>query len=194
VNVPDSRESIISAALQHAAGRAEQASPLEAEVVALFDQLRDPLLRYLLSFRLLVVQDGDEIIQEAFLALFQHLQRGRSRHNLRAWLFRVSHNLALKRLQRSRRDSENLAELSHSAGAMTADPALNPEDAFARVQLQRRLLAVVRALPEPDQHCLALRAEGLRYREIAEILGMSLGAVAKSLERSLARVARAAER
>lgn len=163
-------------------------------MVGLFDQLRNPLLGYLLSFRLLVVQDCDEIIQEAFLALFQHLQRGRPRHNLRAWLFRVSHNLALKRLQRSRRDSENLAELANTADGIAADPAPNPEDAFARLELQQRLWAAVRALSDQDQRCLALRAEGLRYREIAEVLGMSLGAVAKSLERSLARVARAAGR
>jgi RNA polymerase sigma-70 factor (ECF subfamily) len=39
-----------------------------------------------------------------------------------------------------------------------------------------------------------LGAEGLRYREIAEVLGMSLGAVAKSLERSLERIARFAQR
>jgi DNA-directed RNA polymerase specialized sigma24 family protein len=36
--------------------------------------------------------------------------------------------------------------------------------------------------------------EGLRYREIAGILDMSLGAVSLSLARSLARIARAAER
>lgn len=180
-------------ALQRAPARAAS-SPVETEVVGLFDQLRNPLLRYLLSFRLLTVQDGDEIIQEAFLALFQHLQRGRPRHNLRAWLFRVSHNLALKRLQRSRRDSENCVELSDGAQETAADPAPNPEDAAARAQLRQRLLAVVNALPESDQRCLALRAEGLRYREIAEVLGMSLGAVAKSLERSLARVARSVER
>jgi RNA polymerase sigma-70 factor (ECF subfamily) len=39
-----------------------------------------------------------------------------------------------------------------------------------------------------------LRAEGLRYREIAGALAMSLGAVSMSLARSLARIARAAER
>ena len=38
-----------------------------------------------------------------------------------------------------------------------------------------RLMAVVHALPEADQGCLRLRAEGLRYREIAAVLGMSLG-------------------
>ena len=59
---------------------------------------------------------------------------------------------------------------------------------------QRRwlgLLAVVQALPEQDRRCLYLRAEGLRYRDITEVLGMSLGAVAQSLARSLERLHRA---
>ncbi len=58
-------------------------------------------------------------------------------------------------------------------------------------QRQQRLRAVVRALPEQDRYCIHLRAEGLRYREIAEVLGMSLGGVASSLGRSLARLGRA---
>jgi len=50
---------------------------------------------------------------------------------------------------------------------------------------------VVNALPEQDQSCLCMRAEGLRYREIAEALGISLGSVAASLARSLERLGRA---
>ena len=61
-------------------------------------------------------------------------------------------------------------------------------------QRNLRILAVVGALPEQDRACLDLRAEGLRYREIAQVLGMSLGAVSMSLARSMARIARAAER
>ena len=61
-------------------------------------------------------------------------------------------------------------------------------------QTRSRLLMVVEALPEQDRRCLFLRAEGLRYREIAETLGMSLGGVSLSLARSLARLARCAER
>ena len=56
------------------------------------------------------------------------------------------------------------------------------------------LLPAVEALPEQDRRCLFLRAEGLRYREITEILEMSLGAVSLSLARSLARIARSTER
>ena len=76
--------------------------PLEEEVTDLFEQLRDPLFRYLLSFGL-SVPDGEEVIQEVFLALFQHLKNGKPRDNLRGWVFRVGHNLALKIRQRSRR-------------------------------------------------------------------------------------------
>jgi RNA polymerase sigma-70 factor (ECF subfamily) len=72
-----------------------------------------------------------------------------------------------------------------------ADPSPGPEAQLSEAQRRYRLLAVVRALPDNDQHCLRLRAEGLRYREIATVLGMSLGAVSISLTRSLARLARA---
>lgn len=73
-----------------------RASALEEEVVALFDALREPLLRYLAGLGL-PVADGEEIVQEVFLSLFQHLRRGGGRANLRGWVFRVGHNLGLKR-------------------------------------------------------------------------------------------------
>ncbi len=168
--------------------------PFEQEVVELFDQLRGRLLRYTLNFGL-PVQDGEEIIQEVFLALFRHLQQGKPRENLRGWVFRVAHNLALKR-----RGSASFSEASFSeAGlaeeaALFADPAPDPEAQSASNQARRQLLAVFRVLPEQDRRCLMLRAEGLRYREISQVLGMSLGAVSMSLSRSLARMARAANR
>jgi RNA polymerase sigma-70 factor (ECF subfamily) len=164
---------------------------LENEVVDLFDRFRDPLLRYMLGFGL-AIPDGEEVIQDVFVALFEHLQGGKSRANLRGWLFRVAHNLALKRRYRSRRSPEVWTEASTEE--MTADPSPSPEDQLVNTQIRHRLLAVVQALPEQDRRCLALRAEGLRYREIAGILNMSLGAVSLSLARSLARIARSAER
>ncbi len=111
---------------------------LAEEVAGFFDQFRGALLRYLSSFGL-ALPDGEEVLQEVFIALFQHLRGGKSRENI-------------------------------------------------------RLLAVVAALPEQDRRCLFLRAEGLRYREIAEILDMSLGGVSLSLARSLARLARCEKR
>jgi RNA polymerase sigma-70 factor (ECF subfamily) len=192
--VTDSPKTTVLAGLERARDLGKEATSLEAEVLALFDWLHDRLMSYLIRFNSLTEQDCEEVVQDAFLALFQHLQRGRSRENLTGWLFRVVHNLALKRLQATRRDSQNVVTLTSVVEETVADPGLNPEDTLAQDETRRRLLAVVRALPEQDQRCLGLRAEGLRYRDIAEVLGMSLGAVAKSLERSLERITRAAQR
>lgn len=166
-------------------------SRLEDDVVSLFDRLRAPVLRYLLSFGI-AAPDAEEIAQEVFLALFQHLRQGKSRANLQGWIFRVAHNSALKHRLRARRISDRFSYVPDIC-ATAEDSNPGPEESLAARQRQQRLLAVVRALPEQDQCCLSLRAEGLRYREIAEVLGISLGSVAASLEKSLSRLTRAGQ-
>jgi RNA polymerase sigma-70 factor (ECF subfamily) len=162
---------------------------LEREIVALFDGYRCRLLAYVSAFGI-TGHDGEEIVQEVFLSLFRHLHMGKSRRNLRGWIFRVAHNLALKQ----RLANHRLIQMEPEQGLESAhDPSLNPEEQLLSIQRQRRLLSVVSALPEQDRLCLNLRAEGLRYREIAEVLGISLGAVSISLTRSLARLMRADE-
>jgi RNA polymerase sigma-70 factor, ECF subfamily len=169
---------------------AQGPSDLELEVISLFDGYRSRLLGYVSAFGI-TGHDGEEVVQEVFLSLFCHLRLGKSRSNLRGWIFRVAHNLALKqrhadRRWRERTEPDTQTELAH-------DPDLNPEEQLLSVQRQRRLLSVVNSLPERDRLCFCLRAEGLRYREIANVLGISLGSVSGSLTRSLARLMRADE-
>jgi RNA polymerase sigma-70 factor (ECF subfamily) len=170
-------------------GSSAKPSPVEREIIDLFGQFRAPLLRYVISFGI-SVHDGEEIIQEVFLALFRHLSMGKSKRNLRGWVFRVAHNLALKQRYANRKAQETLnsdQEVVHQQ----PDATPNPEEQAASSQGLERLQAVLRALPEQDRCCLHLRAEGLRYREIAAALGISLGAVSMALTRSLARMERA---
>src|ERR1700753_2498976 len=138
--------------------RAQAPTDLELEVVSLFDAYRSRLLGYVSAFGI-TGHDGEEIVQEVFLSLFCHLRLGKSRSNLRGWVFRVAHNLALKQReanqrQRNRTDTEDPTESAH-------DPGLNPEERLLSVQRQRRLLSVVNSLPERDRLCFCLRAEGL---------------------------------
>ncbi len=167
-------------------------SRVEQEVISLYDELRVPVLRYLLSNRV-PPPDAEEILQEVFLLLFQHLRRGKSRDNLAGWIFRTAHHFLLKHREKRRRHAERF-----DVSGCSAEPAVCPSSradvVWETAQRQEILLAVVRALPEMDQRCLSLRAEGLRYREIAEILGVSLGTVANSLQRSISRIARAGDR
>lgn len=169
-----------------------QPSGIEREVVRLFEQFRAPVLRYTLSMSL-PLHDGEEITQEVFVALFQHLQMGKCQRNLRGWIFRVAHNLALKRRQANQR-LQNQGDAARLRTERQLDSSPNPEEQVLSAQRQRRLQAVLEALPEQDRACLRLRAEGLRYRDIARVLGISLGAVSISLTRSLARLMCADER
>jgi RNA polymerase sigma-70 factor (ECF subfamily) len=159
-------------------------------VIELFDQLQGRLLLYVRSFGL-PTQDSEDVLQEAFLSLFKHLMHGRSRANLRGWLFRVCHNLALKR-----RSSIKLSGVGCFAGysADRKDSAPTPHDLLEFREEHTLYAAVLDALPEQDRCCLLLRAEGLKYREISALVGMSLGSVCTSISRSLARFTRAAER
>jgi RNA polymerase sigma-70 factor (ECF subfamily) len=172
--------------VQTGAARNPAVSALGEEVTGLFFELRAPLLRYVSSLGL-PVADGEDIVQEVFLALFHHLRQGKPRDNLRGWVFRTGHNLALKRCLFNRRN----ADPSEIQRQQDPDPSLNPEEQAAWNRRWARLQAVVQALPERDRCCLHLRAEGLRYREIAETLEMSLGAVALSLSRSLGKLSTA---
>src|SRR5215831_15660277 len=116
------------------------ASPLVEEVVGLFDQLPDRLLRYVISFGL-SVQDGEDIVQEVFLALFRHLQQGRSRRNLRAWTFRVAHNQALKRRNQERIGVQQLMDEGVPVEDLVPDTEPNPEGQVACNQRRQRVLA-----------------------------------------------------
>ncbi len=169
------------------AGSQSYAQPsLEEEVLALFATLRVSLLRYAISFGL-SMHDAEDLIQEVFLALFHHLRQDRSRSNLRGWVFRVTHNLALKR--RARLGAENRL---HEGDLFTEqhlfDATPDPESQLLFHERHTRLLSVFKALPNRDQCCLRLRAEGLRYREIAQVLKMSLGSVSTSITRSIHRL------
>ena len=162
---------------------------IEEEVLALFDALHQPALRYAISFGL-ERQDAEDVLQEVFLALFQHLVKEKPKDNLRSWVFRVTHNLALKRRMACARQSCSDREFDEGASRW-ADPAPDPEATVLFTERQLRLRRVLEALPDKDQACLRLRAEGLRYREIAKVLGISLGAVASSMVRALERLERA---
>lgn len=186
--------SIHDPALEVAIGLDEATAPVAATeaaeaVLRLFDVHRDGVHRYVRALGI-PDRDAEDVVQDVFLALFHHVARGRPRTNLRGWIFRVGHNLALRHLKREARRRRVGADLL--SGWTVAAPS--PEDRYASRQRRARLAAAVNALPARERRCLQLRAEGLRYREIARVLGLSLGTVANTMARALARLRRVDER
>lgn len=122
-------------------------------------------------------EDAEDVVQSAFVRLLEHLGRGGDRSNLRAWLFTVTANLARDRL-RSRRRWLPWNDVS--------DGAVGYPDLDARDPQQQFLAAAQRLAPR-DRLLLALRAQGLSYREIAEAAGIRPASVGRLLARAVVR-------
>jgi RNA polymerase sigma-70 factor (ECF subfamily) len=170
------------------AGFADREEQARERTVGLFLALREPLAYYLASLGA-DQAEAEEVVQEAFLRLFRHLAAGAPDNNLRGWVFRVAQNLVRDRRRGwHHRHVDRLEDRPDAAKA--SDPGATPEERL----LQNERLSLVRtafgALPERQRRCLHLRAQGLRYREIAEVLGVSLTTVADLVRDGLARLER----
>jgi RNA polymerase sigma-70 factor (ECF subfamily) len=64
-----------------------------------------------------------------------------------------------------------------------------PERAVLKKEKFERLGKAIRLLTESERECLLLRAEGLRYREIGEVLGVSTSTVGDTVERAIKKLA-----
>ena len=148
----------------------------------IFEQQRAPVYRYLVSLGLRPAV-ASEMAQEAFLRLYRHLRSKGRGENLRGWVFRVAHNLAVNELKRRGPADTEPTETE-------LDPGGDPEQALLRKERIRRMQTAIRVLPRRQQECLQLRAEGLRYREIADVLGIGVSSVAESVQRALETLAR----
>ena len=160
------------------------------EVLGLYDSLRLPLFRYLISLGL-SPDHAEDVVQETFLRAYKHLSANGTRQdeNIRAWVFRVAHNLAVNHRKISKRTASGLdtacAEQSHVLidPAPAADKLLENKERFLQIR------AAMGTLSKRERQCLHLRAEGLRYAEIAKIVGVSISTVAETLSRALAKIA-----
>ncbi len=123
-------------------------------------------------------EDAQDAVQGAFVRLIEHLDRDGDRSNLRAWLFTVTANLCRDQLRSRRRWVPWAREHEQ---ALAAAPDLGAKhDA-------RALLDAMRRLPSRDRLLLALRAQGLSYREIAAAAGVRETSVGQLLARAVAR-------
>ncbi len=154
------------------------------EATTLFEELRNPLLRYLVSLGL-SADEAQDVVQDAFLSLQQSQAAGATQENVHAWLFRVAHNQARNRQKSYHR----------RFGAPIEDQAFDlldgstPEQAFLKKEKYRKLGAAIRSLACNERECLLLRAEGLRYREIGEVLGLATSTVADTVDRAVRKLA-----
>jgi RNA polymerase sigma-70 factor (ECF subfamily) len=164
---------------------------LHSELERIYVETRSSLCSYILYLGA-PAEQAQEITQEVFLRLYQTMLKqtrlkGAPIENLRAWLFKVAHNLGLKVRHRER----SFRVVSPDWNQFSA-PAESSEDLLISRERNSRVAAAMESLSPQQRHCLYLRSEGLRYREIAEVIGISQSSVNEFLRRAISRLAEAA--
>jgi RNA polymerase sigma-70 factor, ECF subfamily len=163
------------------------AAPAEPEVLRWFDELHDLLRRYLVLSGA-GAADADDAVQETFLRLHQHLVKGGDRSNVCGWVFQVARNYLRDERKSARRQRTIPLEEAVVGEGGPSDPRINPEHGVLDRERVQRLHAAIHSLPEQQRECLLLRASGLRYREIAGVLGIQISSVGSLVHRAVARL------
>ena len=154
------------------------------EATTLYRELRKPLLRYLVCLGL-STDEAQDVVQDAFLSLHKHLASGGVQTNIRSWLYRVAHNGARNRqLSYDRRFGKPLDPDLDSISEQAT-----PEQLVLEKEKLRRVGKAIRSLTESERECLLLRAGGLRYREIGEVLEIPTSTVGDTVDRAIKKLA-----
>ncbi len=166
--------------------KSPESAGVEDAVLEQYDQEHTALRRYL-SFLGVDKETGQEIVQESFLKLHEHLAAGGDRTNLRAWLYRVCHNLA-RNIQTSFRVARTEYVPDFLANGDLATSDASAEETLLETERHLQYQAALKQLSPAQRQCLLLRTEGMKYREIAEVLHLSVSTVGENITRGLERL------
>lgn len=153
-----------------------------AEALRLFNEHGGAIYRFCRSM-LRDESEAEDVVQETFLKLLQHLKADSVRSNIRSWLFTVAANACRDRMRWRMR----WLPWSEEEDQRTVPPSEDDED-------RRRARATLRQLAPRDRMLLSLRANGLSYREIAVATGIREQSVGRLLARAVDRWKRAVDR
>jgi RNA polymerase sigma factor (sigma-70 family) len=120
-----------------------------------------------------------DLLQDMHVALWRSFASYDGRCSVRTWVYRVAHNVAASHVDRERR----------TRGAVPLDEAAEmPDGADISIEVEQsqaiaRLHELIRQLKPPDRQIITLYLEELDAAAIAEITGLSPGAVATRISR-----------
>jgi len=162
-------------------------SDLQLHAEELYRESRNDVYAYLITLGL-PPPLAQDTAQEVFLRYYGTRQRGETVENPRAWIFRVAHNLGLNVRARQSR----VHPIDELVEKRLTDESANPERGAIDRQRRQRVEKAIGDLSGQQKQCLFLRAEGLRYREIAEAIGISSSSVSEFLKRAVTKLRKAA--
>lgn len=164
--------------------KSSSSASIRQRIIELYDHLRPSLRAYLCCLGMRSDQ-AEDVIQDTFLRLVRYRFDRDEGDNLRAWIFRVAHNLSMDIHRSQRRCSQGKEEEPRPMIREHIDPRPSPEQQVILDERMRHFENAFAQLTPKQRQCVLLRAEGFRYREIALTLGISVQRVGELMQRSI---------
>jgi RNA polymerase sigma factor (sigma-70 family) len=156
---------------------------IEQEIADLYAKEAGGILRY--AGALAHNQDtAHDAVQEAFLRFFLCRSAGQEIRFPKGWLFRVAHNYVLDQMKAGSRNEVGVDSLLNMPC-----PTHHPDTGGRVSDLLHGLIQI--GLSPREMECVRLRAEDLRYEEIAVVLGLQAGTVGALLARAHGKIRKA---
>jgi len=143
------------------------------------------ILLYVQSFSL-SREEAKEIVSDVFLELWQNRDKTGEILRLKAWLMKVAHNKTISCLRKRENQIRTIPWDEAEDFVMSVDLQTPDEHIISREELDR-INRIIKSLPPRCQQVFVLaKIEKLPYREIADVLGISVKTInvhiAKALE------------
>lgn len=134
-------------------------------------------------------EDAEDVMQDAFLKSFEHLDKFHGDSRFYTWLVRITVNQALMKLRKRRPNQVSLDEPVETDDDLmpreVEDWGPNPEQRYAQAELNEILTQVINKLDPAFRVVFLLRdVEEFSTQETAELLGLSVPAVKSRLLRA----------
>lgn len=121
--------------------------------------------------------DADDLVQEIFIKVWKNLQNFRSDSQLYTWLYRIATNECITFLNRKKQKNN----ISIDEVAPDLSNSLREGSYFNGDKAQLKLQQALLTLPEKQRLVFNMKYfDDLKYEEISEILGTSVGALKAS--------------
>jgi RNA polymerase sigma-70 factor (ECF subfamily) len=129
--------------------------------------------------------DADDVLQNTFIKVFQYLKSFKGESKLFSWMYRIATNEALTFLnQKAKVNGVSTATLQNKA-----IDNLQADVFFDGNEIQLKLQKAIANLPEKQQLVFKMKYfEELKYEEISEILGTSVGALKASYHHAVKKI------
>lgn len=131
--------------------------------------------------------DEQDLLQEMRVQLWRSIPRFRNQAKPSTWIYRVCLNTALTWRRTQRRREARVVTRPESIEVATSedhDPACQQD----RSDLMHSLMRAVRQLPASERSLIVLALDGLSYREISEVTGMTENHIGVALNRARKRL------